>query len=308
MQLFITGAAGFIGSHVVEQALARGHRVQAFDNLSSGKVANLPSVADGLLRLTVGDIRDAAAVDAAMQGCDAVLHLAAQVSVQASVQDPVGSAGHNLTGFLHVLDAARRQGIERLVYASSAAVYGTPAELPLTESSPTGPLSPYGLEKRLNEDYAALFGRLYGGHTLGLRFFNVYGPRQDAASPYAGVISKFCAALAEGRPLTVFGDGLQTRDFVYVGDVARLCVDALEGAQVGVLPVGTGRSVTLLDMVAALEQAAGARAELRHGPAQAGDIRHSAMRPDALQQAFGWVPQTSLEAGLGRLWSWWRAA
>lgn len=304
MKILVTGGAGFIGSHVVALLLSRGHDVVVLDNLSTGKKENLPECGHQGPRLIVGDIRDAACVEAAVHGREAVLHLAAQVSVQVSVQDPPVSASHNLTGFVQVLDAARRHGVRRFVYASSAAVFGTPAQLPLTDESPAAPISPYGLEKWVNERYAALFSQLYGIQTFGLRFFNVYGPRQDPSSPYAGVISKFCSALASNQPLTIFGDGLQTRDFVYVGDVARVCADALEGGQHGVVSVGTGHSVTLLELAAALQRAAGTQVQLQHEAARAGDIRHSAMRPLALEQALGWTPQTPLQEGLEQLWSW----
>ena len=225
MRVLVTGGAGFIGSHSVDALLAGGTEVVVLDNFSTGKTANLPSHAR--LTLERGDIRNRPDVAGAIVGCTHVLHLAAQVSVRASVEDPPGSAQHNVLGFVNVLDAARRAGVKRVVYASSASAFGDPGELPLSESSPLAPLSPYGLEKSCNEQYAALFKQIFGLSALGLRYFNVYGPRQDPASPYTGVINKFADRLRAGQPLTVFGDGGQTRDFIFVKDVARVNVAAL---------------------------------------------------------------------------------
>lgn len=299
MRVLVTGAAGFIGSHTCEALLARGHRVVALDNLSTGKRANLPAHAD--LDLVVGDIRERAAVTAAIAGADAVLHLAAQVSVTASVADPAGSAEHNVTGFLNVLDAARRAGVGRVVYASSAAVYGSPAHLPLTEAAPSAPLSPYGLEKSIDDQYAQLFAALYGMRTLGLRYFNVYGPRQDPRSPYAGVISKFVDAARAGQPVRIFGDGGQTRDFIYVKDIAQANALALQAEATGVVNVGTGKSVSLLAMLDALERVLGKRIERVFEAPQAGDIRDSAMTPARLERALGFRAGTPLEQGLAAL-------
>jgi UDP-glucose 4-epimerase len=299
MNVLLTGAAGFIGSHTCEALLARGWRVRAVDNLSSGRRENLP--VDPRIELRVADVRDRDAMNAAAAGMDAVLHLAAQVSVQASVADPVGSAGHNVTGFLNVLDAARTAGVKRVVYASSAAVYGIPAALPLDEASPTAPLSPYGLEKSIDDQYAALYAALYGTRALGLRYFNVYGPRQDPRSPYAGVISKFVDCARRGDPVRIFGDGLQTRDFIYVKDIAEANARALAADATGVCNVGTGRSVTLLQMVDALEQVFGRAIERRFEPPAAGDIRDSAMRPERLRALLGFTPATALVDGLRAL-------
>ena len=299
MHALVTGGAGFIGSHSVEALLAEGARVTVLDDFSSGKRANLPQHA--ALRLAQGDIRDAQVVQRAVAEATHVLHLAAQVSVRASVDQPVESAGRNITGFLNVLDAARRRGDVRIVYASSAAVYGSPKALPLDESSPCAPASPYGLEKFVNDQYAAMFRELYGVSILGLRYFNVYGPRQDPASPYAGVISRFADRIARGSPLTVFGDGGQTRDFVFVKDVARANLAALRSAECGVLNVGTGASVTLLQLIDTLGECAGQTPQVQFEPSVAGDIRHSAMRPERIRSVLGFVPQVSLREGLATL-------
>lgn len=299
--VLVTGGAGFIGSHTVDCLLAQGRRVRVFDNFTSGRRTNLPAAHPGL-EIVTGDVRQTAAVAAAMAGVSAVLHLAAQVSVAASVEDPQASAESNIQGFLCVLDEARRAGVSRFVYASSAAVYGSPGELPLGETSPTDPLSPYGLEKLINDQYGQLFGQLYGLSCLGLRYFNVYGPRQDPGSPYSGVISQFCHRLRQDQALTIFGDGGQTRDFIYVGDVARTNVAALTAGLTGVCNVATGRSVTLLELVAALGQAAGVPARVEFAPERAGDIRLSATRNERLVEGLGLADFVALPEGLSQLW------
>jgi UDP-glucose 4-epimerase len=299
MRVLVTGGAGFIGSHSVEALLAHGADVSVFDNFSSGKRTNLP--VDARLTVSTGDIRDAAAVERAMQGMTHVLHLAAQVSVRVSVEEPARSCHDNVLGFVNVLDAARRLGVSRVAYASSAAVYGVPARLPLDETADTTPLSPYGLEKRIDDHYALLFRTLYGQQSIGLRYFKVYGPRQDPASQYAGVISKFSSLLAAGKPLTVFGDGAQTRDFVFVKDIARANVLALESSWCGVVNVGTGTTVTLLQLIDALAACQGRTPTVRFEAPAAGDIRDSGMDPRRLSEVFGWIPQTRLVDGLRSL-------
>ena len=300
MHVAVTGGAGFIGSHSVEALLAGGARVTVLDNFSTGNVEKLPG-SGPRLSLIRGDIRSTADVARALRGVTHVLHLAAQVSVQASVEDPNASSSHNVVGFINVLDAARRLGVRRFVYASSAAVYGLPQALPLNEQSALAPISPYGLEKWIDERYADLYSQLYDFQSLGLRYFNVYGPRQDAASPYAGVISKFAASLQSGGALRILGDGQQTRDFVFVGDVARLNLLALTSGLKGICNVGTGKSVTLVELIDTLEQVAGRKLERRFEPSVPGDIRASAMSPERLIAWFGEAPSTPLVKGLSLL-------
>lgn len=229
------------------------------------------------------------------------MHLAAQVSVRASVVDPLNSEAHNVSGFVTILQAAREEGVKRVVYASSAAVYGSPDALPLDERSPTRPLSPYGLEKLIDEQYARLFSDLYGLSCLGLRYFNVYGPRQDPRSSYAGVISRFVDKARRGEPVTIYGDGQQTRDFVYVADVARVNVEALADDRPGVVAIGTGASVSLLQLAETLGYCIGDRIKVDFESAVEGDIRHSALNPAELRQWLGWAPGTPLQEGLQRL-------
>ena len=300
-KILVTGGAGFIGSHTVDALLKKGCQVRVLDNLSSGKKANLPEK-HPCLEFVQGDIRDIDTVESACKDVDAVLHLAAQVSVQSSIEHPVLSGEINVRGFLNVMDAARRAGIKRVVYASSAAVYGMPSELPLSESAMTRPMSPYGLEKLINDQYASLFGELYGMNCLGMRYFNVFGPRQDPRSPYAGVISKFNDCARAGSSLKVFGDGLQTRDFVYVGDVAASNVAALFSSLPGTCNIGTGRSVTLLQMIDALSEVVGRTLSVEHLPERSGDIRDSCAVVERMQGALGVTAQISLVDGLRRLW------
>lgn len=298
-RILVTGGAGFIGSHTVEALVGAGAEVVVFDNFSAGRLENLAGLKE--VKIVEGDIRDFGAVRKAMAGVYATMHLAAQVSVRASVQNPADSAAHNVSGFVNVLQAARENSLHRVVYASSAAVYGMPVALPVTESSPVAPLSPYGLEKLIDEQYAALFARLYGMRCLGLRYFNVYGPRQDPSSEYAGVISRFVDLARRDAALTIFGDGEQTRDFVFVRDIAQVNLAAISSDEEGVVAVGTGRSVSLRQLVSAIEYSLGRKADLRFAPAAQGDIRYSAMDPGRLQQRLGWVPSTMLEEGIAVL-------
>lgn len=216
--VLVTGGAGFIGSYTVEALLYLGWRIRVLDNFSTGHIENLPDNPD--VTIFEADVRDYNAVNAAACGVDACLHLAAQVSVTRSIKEPALSVQHNIAGYLNVLQAARDNQVKRVVYASSVAVFGDSEHLPLNEATPLNPISPYGLEKRVNEDYAVLFRKLYGLSSLGLRYFNVFGPGQDISNHYAGVITRFVSNLKQGLPLTIYGDGTQSRDFIFVKDVA----------------------------------------------------------------------------------------
>lgn len=299
MRVLVTGGAGFIGSHSVEALLADGAQVSVLDNFTSGKRTNLPQHPN--LKVINGDIRDTSAVDLALVGISHVLHLAAQVSVPASVTDPLGSSQHNISGFLKVLDGARRAKVSRFVYASSAAVYGAPEHLPLVETSPVAPLSPYGLEKSINDQYAVLYHTLYSLSSLGLRYFNVYGPRQDPSSAYAGVISRFASAMTKGDPLRVYGDGGQTRDFIFVKDVARLNLNALKSPATGVCNIATGHSVTLLELIDTLAKCAARTPIIEHAPPAMGDIRHSSASPRKMLEQLDPPAMTPLAEGLKQL-------
>ncbi len=310
MRVLVTGGAGFIGSHSVEALLAEGHEPVVIDDLSTGHARNLtPGV-----RLIRASILDARALAEAIAGCETVLHLAAIVSVPLSLERPLDCHAVNATGSLQVLEAAHRAGVRRVVQASSAAVYGE-VEPPIGEFAPLVPLSPYGLQKRMAEEYGRLYGLHHGLEVISLRYFNVYGPRQDPRSPYSGVLSRFADALARGEPTVIFGDGQQTRDFVFVGDVARANLLALTapGSFAGeAFNLGAGRAISVLEAHAAIRAAvaresdtarpggAPAHLPLRHEPARSGDIRHSLARVDAARERLGWQARVPFGEGISR--------
>lgn len=299
-KVLITGGAGFIGSHTADLLMEMGVPVRVLDNLSSGRRNNLPD-AHPLLEFIEGDITDPDTVMDVMKGVSHCLHLAAQVSVVASLEDPEFSATQNILGYINVLDAARVSEISRLVYASSAAIYGEPPKLPLDEEVPVKQLSPYGLEKQINESYADLYRRLYHVSSLGLRYFNVYGPRQDPKSPYAGVIAFFVDRVKSNRPVTVFGDGKQTRDFIYVRDVARANVAALGSGYQGACNVSTGMSTSLLDLIGTLSVLTGNTVKIDFAEPRTGDIVHSLGDPSRMIGDLGLKAETSLRDGLANL-------
>jgi UDP-glucose 4-epimerase len=301
MNVLITGGAGFIGSHLAERVLAGGGRVRVLDNLSTGKRENLP--VHPQLEFVQGDIRDRSLVAGSVRGMDAIVHLAAVASVQASVDDPMGTHETNFDGTLSLIEAARSAGVKRIVYASSAAVYGDTAILPVSESVATSPLTPYAADKLAGEHYLGFYHRKYGMQTTAFRFFNIYGPRQDPSSPYSGVISIFVDRLRAGAPVTLFGDGRQTRDFVYVGDLAMLLARAIsETAAFGqVMNVGRGIECSLLELLTAMERLTGRKMERIHEAARVGDIVRSCANVERLRSLLGAVPQTPIADGLRQL-------
>lgn len=302
----VTGGAGFIGSHLVEALTARGDAVRVLDDLSTGSPENLPASVE----LVRADLADAESVRRIVAGAAVVFHLGAIASVQRSIEDPPLIHRVCGTGTLNVLEAARREGVRRVVYASSAAVYGVPDGPVQSESAALRPLSPYAAAKLAGEFYLQAFTACHGLETVALRFFNVYGPRQRADSPYSGVIALFLAALLEGRTPTIFGDGLQSRDFVAVEDVVQALLLAAEspGASGRVYNVGTGRSVTLLDLIAALNALLGTTVQPAHAPPRTGDIRHSRADISRAREELHYEPRVSLEEGLARTLRWYRGA
>lgn len=284
--ILVTGGAGFIGSHVVEALVARGDRVRILDNFSSGNLENLAAVR-GVIEVIEGDICDDNAVREAMEGVDGVIHLAAISGVQRSIDAPRLTHDINVTGSLNLLLAAQQAGVRRLVFASSASVYGDPATVPTPESAPLAPLSPYGASKVAMEQYGAVFSLVYGLSVISLRYFNVYGSRQSVKSDYAAVIPAFMAKIQAGEAITIYGDGLQSRDFIHVQDVAGATLAALDAplSVSGAFNVGTGRGVTLL----ALAKALGATLPPTFLPAKAGDIRHSCAAVGKAWEGLGWV-------------------
>lgn len=301
--ILVTGGAGFIGSNLVDALLARGYRVRVLDNLSTGKRDNLAQ--DAKLELIVGDVADPACVRRAVQGCAAVVHLAAVASVQASVEDPLGTHQSNLVGTLNLCEAMREFGVRRVLFASSAAVYGNNGEgEAIDEQTPKAPLTPYAADKLASEYYLDFYRRQHGLEPVVFRFFNIYGPRQDPSSPYSGVISIFTERAAKGLPIAVFGDGEQTRDFVYVGDLVEVLVQAVEAPQVqsDAVNVGLGRATSLNQLLAAIGDVLGGLPEVSYQPARSGDIRHSRANNARLLARFHLPePPTDMRTGLAKL-------
>jgi UDP-glucose 4-epimerase len=300
----VTGGAGFIGSHLVDALLAAGHEVRVVDNLSTGRRENL----DPRCELVLGDVSVPRVAHRAMRGVEGCFHLAAIASVERSVTDWAGTHRANQGGTVAVLDAARAAGRVPVVYASSAAVYGDQGKDPLSEDAEPRPRTAYGADKLGSELHAAVAFGVHGVPTMGMRFFNVYGPRQDPASPYSGVISIFASRIAARLPVTINGDGLQARDFVYVGDIVAHLMAAMQTLertpQVKVLNVCTGRPTSILGLSRVLGALTGQPRRLRFGPARMGDIRVSLGDPTTARATLGIAALTTLEDGLMRLLEW----
>jgi UDP-N-acetylglucosamine/UDP-N-acetyl-alpha-D-glucosaminouronate 4-epimerase len=305
--ILVTGGAGFIGSHLCDALVARGETVRVLDDLSTGSEANLAQ-SRGSIELVRCSIVDPAAVARAVARAEVVFHLAAIPSVPRSFEEPELCHAVNATGTLNVALAAARAKVRRLVFASSCAIYGDAGRQAIAEKRAPSPKSPYAAQKLLGEHYLTLYGEAFGLATVALRFFNVYGPRQDPRSPYSGVISIFCERALRGEQVTIHGDGRQTRDFVEVGDVVQallLAADA-QGA-CGIFNVGSGSSHTLLDLHREIARLTGSTAASRHGPARPGDVRHSAAAIGKARATLGYEPRVALDAGLSRTLSWYRS-
>ncbi|MGC3894536.1 NAD-dependent epimerase/dehydratase family protein [Pseudomonas urmiensis] len=301
--ILITGGAGFIGSHLCDALLDKGYAVRIVDDLSTGKRANL-RLDHPKIELLEGDVADAALVARAASGCRAVVHLAAVASVQASVDDPVKTHQSNFIGTLNVCEAMRLNGVRRVLFASSAAVYGNNGEgQSIVEDTPKAPLTPYAVDKLASEQYLDFYRRQHGLEPVVFRFFNIFGPRQDPSSPYSGVISIFSERATQGKPITVFGDGEQTRDFLYVGDLVQVMVQALEQEQVeeGAVNIGLNQATSLNQLLAALKQVVGSLPEVSYGAARSGDIRHSRADNQRLLARFAFPEPTPIVVGLARL-------
>jgi len=297
----VTGGAGFIGSHVVERLVALGYRVRVLDDLSEGRRENLAAVWDRI-EFIEGDLRDPEIVRRAVRDVDYVLHQAALRSVPRSVEDPMTTTAVNVLGTVNLLQAAREAGVRRVVFASSSSVYGETSELPLRESQPPRPISPYAVSKLAGEQYCAVFTKLYGMETVSLRYFNVFGPRQDPRSEYAAVIPRFILAALRGEPLEIHGDGLQSRDFTYVENVveANLRAATQPGIAGEVFNIGCGRRYSVLDVKAHLERILGRSLPARHTPPRKGDVRHTQADMSKAEAALGYRPLISFEEGLRR--------
>jgi len=302
----VTGGAGFIGSHLTEELVRRGHKVRVADNLSTGNRRNLAHIAG--VEFVEGDLSDMAVATRATEGVDYVLHQAAIPSVPRSVKDPIASNRANIDGTLNVLVAARDAGVKRLVFAGSSSEYGDTPTLPKREDMPSSPLSPYALQKVMGTEYCRMFTRLYGFETVVIRYFNVFGPRQDPGSPYSGVISLFATALIEGRQPTIFGDGEQTRDFTYVANVVDGVLRACEAPKAPgeAINVACGTRISLNELLRTMNKIVGTDIQAIYQDARAGDVRDSQADITKARTLLGYTPLVGLEDGLRHTLAWCR--
>jgi len=303
----VTGGAGFIGSHLTEELVRRGARVRVVDNLATGKRQNVAHIPD--VEFLEGDLADLAVAKRAVAGIDYVLHQAAIPSVPRSVQDPITSNIANIDASLNVLVAARDAAVKRVVYAGSSSAYGNSPTLPKVETMATAPLSPYALQKLVAEQYCQMFTQLYGLETVTIRYFNVFGPRQDPSSPYSGVISLFISALCEGRAPTIYGDGGHTRDFTYVANVVDGVLRACDAKDVSgeVINVATAGRVSLNQLFETIRHLVEARVEPIYTEPRAGDVRDSQADIGKARRLLGYEPRVSFEEGLRKTVEWYRA-
>jgi nucleoside-diphosphate-sugar epimerase len=308
MRYLVTGGAGFIGSNTVDELVRRGHSVVVLDDFSSGKEDNLTEVRNKITFIR-GSITDIEVVRKAMHEAEYVLHLAAKTSVPRSVKDPIETNKINIDGTLNVLVAAKELKVKRVVFAASSSAYGETPTLPKVETMQPEPISPYGVTKYVGELYGQAFGRCYGLENVALRYFNIFGPRQDPSSPYSGVLAKFCSAFLEDAQPVVFGDGEQTRDFTYVENAVQANLLACEAPSVSgkVFNVGVGGRVSLNEVVRVLGKISGKTLETKYEPPRDGDIRDSQADITQAKELLGYEPQVSFEEGLSRTYEWYRA-
>lgn len=302
-KILVTGGAGFIGSNLIPLLLEKGYTVSVFDNLYSGKMENLEKVQKHpQFRFVGGDIRDRATLHNALAGIDAIVHLAALIDVTASVEDPALTHEVNVTGTLNVLQEATKNNVKKIIFASSTAVYGDTKTLPVKEENPLHPISPYAASKAASEAYLHAFNKCYGIDTVALRFFNVYGPKNQN-SPYSGVITKFLQKALKNETLNVEGDGEQTRDFIHVTDIAKALTLALEAENVGgeVFNVCTGKPTSVNNLIDTLKTETKQKLQVNHGPARVGDIRHSYGDPTKATNKLGFKSKITLAKGLKTL-------
>ena len=308
MRYLVTGGAGFIGSNTVDELVRRGHSVVVLDDLSAGKEENLAEVRNKITFIK-GNITDIEVIRKAIFEADYVIHLAARTSVPYSMKDPIETNRINIDGTLNVLVAARDARVKRIVFAASSSAYGETPTLPKTESMQPMPISPYGVTKYVGELYAQTFGRCFGLENVCLRYFNIFGPRQDPGSPYSGVLAKFCSAFLEEAEPVIYGDGTQSRDFTYVDNAVQANLLACEAPSASgkVFNVGTGGRVNLNEIVAALGTISGKRLKPRYDPPRDGDIRDSQADISLARAILGYEPTVGLEDGLRRTFEWYRA-
>lgn len=307
--VLVTGGGGFIGSNLVDGLLKTGrYKVRVIDNFATGLRANLAHCAEDI-ELVEGDIRDLETVEMAMQGVEIAFHQAALPSVARSVKAPMTTDAVNVGGTLNVLSAAHRSGVRRLMFASSSSVYGDSQSLPKREDHPTRPMSPYAVSKQAGESYVSVFHRLYGIETVPIRYFNVFGPRQDPTSQYSGVIAKFITCALKGEPYPVQGDGAQGRDFTYIDNVVQANLLAAEAQGVDGQPINVacGARRSLLEMIEALNRISGQSLDTVFAPGRAGDVKQSQADITRARQILGYAPSVDFEEGLRRTFEWYRA-
>jgi nucleoside-diphosphate-sugar epimerase len=307
MRYLVTGGAGFIGSNTVEELVRRGHGVVVLDDLSSGKEENLAEVRSKIT-FVKGSITDIEAVQKAMHQAEHVIHLAARTSVPRSVKDPLETNRINVDGTLNVLVAARDNKVKRVVFAASSSAYGETPTLPKIETMQPQPISPYGVSKYVGELYAQAFGRCYGLENVCVRYFNIFGPRQDPDSPYSGVLSRFATAFLEQQQPVIYGDGEQTRDFTYVDNAVQANLLACEApsASGGVFNIGTGARVSLNQTLEYLRRISGKKLEAKYDPPREGDIRDSQADITMAREILGYEPTVMFLEGLERTFEWYR--
>jgi nucleoside-diphosphate-sugar epimerase len=307
MRYLVTGGAGFIGSNTVDELVRRGHSVVVLDDLSSGKEDNLAEIRNKITFIK-GSITDIEVVRKAMHEAEYVLHLGARTSVPRSVKDPIDTNKINIEGTLNVLVAAKELKVKRVVFAASSSAYGETPTLPKVETMQPQPISPYGVTKYVGELYGQTFGRCYGLENVSLRYFNIFGPRQDPSSPYSGVLAKFCTAFLEDTQPLVFGDGEQTRDFTYVENAVQANLLACEAPNASgkVFNVGVGERISLNEVLRELGKITGKRLEAKYEPPRDGDIRDSQADISQARECLEYNPQVSFEEGLARTFEWYR--
>lgn len=305
MTILVTGGGGFIGSHLVDLLLEQGHSVRVLDNFSTGRRSNLLE-SNINLDIYTGDICILEDVDKSVKGVDAIVHLAAVASVQASVDDPIGTHEVNLVGTVNLLESAKQYGVKKFVFASSAAVYGNTEQIPVSETSTLSPLTPYAVDKLSSEYYIDYYRRQFNLNPVIFRFFNIFGPRQDPSSPYSGVISIFMQRAIDSQPISVFGDGCQSRDFVYVNDLVCLLANAVVTADSFpvAMNVGNGKQTNLNDLLEMITRFRGQGLNVTYAEPRAGDIKHSCADNSLVEEKMGYESNHPVAMGLKKTYDW----
>jgi UDP-glucose 4-epimerase len=303
MQCLVTGGAGFVGSHLMEQLISEKHSVTCLDDFSTGKEKNLDNIANEI-QLIKGDIRDGEIIREALKDVDYLFHLAAQISVSRSVREPLFDASVNIEGMINLLDVTRDSTVKRFIYMSTGgAIYGEPESIPASESALEEPISPYGLSKLVGEKYLRWFHRIYGIPYTIIRPANIYGPRQDPLGE-AGVISIFLGRIKNNEPLEIFGDGKDTRDYVYVNDIAEICINAMHSSSIDTFNAGTGTQTNLLELINTIEKVTQVDAEKKFCDPRPGDVKQIALDSKKAYEQLGWKPRTDLTTGIQKTWEW----